>query len=72
MAIHTISNKALAKRVIPVSVCPSTISITPLINGTPGIKYNTLVARAMPEVVLKNRAADENKEATKADTIKII
>ena len=37
-AMHTISISADVRRAIPFSTCPSTMSITPLISGTPGIR----------------------------------
>ena len=72
MAIHTTKSKASIRRAQPVRIYPSTISMTPLISGTPGIKYKTLVAKAISDVVLKIRAVEEHKDATKADTMKII
>ena len=38
MAIHIINRKALIRREQPMSVSPSTMSMIPLISGTPGIR----------------------------------
>ena len=56
--MHTISISADVRRAIPFSTCPSTMSITPLISGTPGTRYSTLVARAVSAVQSKRRAAE--------------
>lgn len=55
MAMLTISKEASVKRATHVKTYPSTTSITPLIKGTPGTRYRTLVASAISEVVSKNQ-----------------
>ena len=71
MAILTIKREASVKRAKPVSTYPSTTSITPFIKGTPGTRYNTLVAIAISEVVSKINAVEAQSEATNAETIKV-
>ena len=44
------------------------MSITPLISGTPGTRYSTLVARAVSAVQSKRRAADAHSEEVVEDT----
>ncbi len=61
----TISKDASVKRANPVRTYPSTTSITPLIKGTPGTRYSTLVASAISEVVSNIKAVDAHREATK-------
>ena len=58
MAMLTISKEASVKRANPVKTYPSTTSITPLIKGTPGTRYRTLVASAISEVVSKIKAVE--------------
>ena len=72
MAMLTISKEASVKRANPVRTYPSTTSMTPLIKGTPGTRYSTLVARAISEVVSKIKAVEAHKDATKAETMNII
>ena len=70
MAMHKISNAASVTREKPIKTWPSTMSIIPLIRGTPGTKYNTLVAIAVELVVSLNMSEIEAaSEATKAETI---
>ena len=71
MAMHTIKSEACTKRANPVRMYPSTTSITPLINGTPGTRYKTLVARAISDVVSKINAVEAQMEATNAETMKM-
>ena len=72
MAMLTISKEASVKRANPVKTYPSTTSITPLIKGTPGTRYRTLVASAISEVVSKIKAVEAQSYATKAETMNII
>ena len=72
IAIQIISISALTSRAKPVSIYPSTISMTPLISGTPGIRNRTLVASAMSEVVSNINAVEAQSDAIKADTTKIM
>ena len=58
----TISKDASVKRANPVRTYPSTTSITPLIKGTPGTRYSTLVASAISEVVSNIKAVDAHRE----------
>ena len=57
----TISKDASVKRANPVRTYPSTTSITPLIKGTPGTRYSTLVASAISEVVSNIKAVDAHR-----------
>mgnify|MGYP001642677581 CR=1 FL=1 len=72
MAMFIISKAASVRRANPVSTYPSTMSITPLMSGTPGTRYSTLVANAISEVVLNINAVDAHSEETKADTMNMI
>ena len=62
MAMLTISKEASVKRANPVKTYPSTTSITPLIKGTPGTRYRTLVASAISEVVSKIKAVEAQSD----------
>ena len=57
----TISKDASVKRANPVRTYPSTTSITPLIKGTPGTRYSTLVASAISEVVSNIKAVNAHR-----------
>jgi hypothetical protein len=71
IAIETISKNALINRDVPTSTWPSIISIIPLISGTPGMRYNTLVPIAISGVFpqLNRRVKEAVVEATKEETI---
>ena len=43
-AMQTMSSIALTRRLTPISTCPPTMSMTPLMSGTPGTRNSGLVA----------------------------
>ena len=71
MAMQIISIRADARRAMPFSTCPSTMSITPLISGTPGMRKRTLVARATSEVVSNISATEAYIEAANDEAMKM-
>ena len=71
MAMQIISIRADARRAMPFSTCPSTMSITPLMSGTPGMRKRTLVARATSEVVSNISATEAYIEAANDEAMKM-
>ena len=53
MAVQAIKLDAFTNREMPVSMCPSIISKTEFINGTPGVWYRTHDAKAISGVFPK-------------------
>lgn len=68
--MQTISSRALIRRLQPIRICPSTMSITPLMSGTPGTRKSGLVAIATSAVQSKPNADEAQSEARKAERIK--
>ena len=50
--------------------CPSMMSMTPLMSGTPGTRKSGLVASAISAVQSNRKAAVAQSEATKAEQAK--
>ena len=71
MAMQMISSRALIRRLHPIRMCPSTMSITPLMSGTPGTRNRTLVASAVSAEQSNLRAAEAHSDAMKAEMMKI-
>ena len=69
--MQMMSSRALIRRLNPIRMCPSTMSMTPLMSGTPGTRKSGLVARAISAVQSKRSAAEAQSEAVKAAPMKI-
>ena len=69
--MQTMSISADVRRAMPFRMCPSTMSITPLMSGTPGMRNRTLVAMATSDVVSNVSATEAYIEATNAEAMKI-
>ena len=70
VAMQMTSSVACMSREVPVTVCPSRMSMMPLMSGTPGMRNRTLVPMAMSGVYPGMRVREANMEAEKADTMK--
>lgn len=69
-AMQTISSMALTSRLTPIRTCPSMMSMTPLMSGTPGTRNSGLVAKVISAVQSKRKAAVAQSDATKAEQAK--
>ena len=66
MAMQAMSIMAAVRRDMPVSICPSIMSMKPFMRGTPGMRKSTLVAKATSEVVSRMSYSELMSEAAKA------
>lgn len=69
--MQTISISAEESRAMPLSTCPSTMSMTPLMSGTPGMRKRTLVPMATSDVVSKISAPEAYIEAVNDEAMKV-
>src|SRR5699024_8828329 len=70
VAMQMTSRVAWMRREVPVTVCPSRMSMMPVMSGTPGMRKSTLVPMAMFGVQPGMSVREANMEAAKADTMK--
>ena len=70
-AMHMTNNNAPTSRVMPRSMWLSTMSMTPLSKGTPGIKKSTLVPMAMSGVASNSNDTEAIKDETRVDMTKM-
>ena len=69
-AMHNTSNSACIRRLQPVLMYPSTMSMTPFSRGTPGTRKSTLVAMAISDVVSSAKADEATNYAINAESTK--